>query len=115
MKAVIPSSLPLAMSSQSVQATLIVVSAGPSRHLAVGVGHVGNAAFLPAHDRVDLGRVVKRVEHREKAFAWNSENTVAALDPKLVDEDAAAGAFGHARGLAGVTPVVEGGDPAAAT
>ena len=38
-------------------------------HLAVGVGHIGDAAFLPADDDVDLGRVVKRVEHREEAFA----------------------------------------------
>ena len=59
-------------------------------HLAVGVGHVGDPAFLPADDGVDLGRVVQRVEHREEAFARHGEDAVAALDPELVDEDAAA-------------------------
>ena len=64
--------------------------AGAARHLAVGVGHVGDPAFLPADDGVDLGRVVQRVEHREEAFARHGENAVAALDAELVDEDAAA-------------------------
>ena len=64
-------------------------------HLAVGVGHVGDAAFLPADDGVDLGRVVERVEHGEEAFARHGEDAVAALDLELVDEDAAAGALGH--------------------
>ena len=62
--------------------------AGPAGHLAVGVGHVGDAAFLPADDEVDLGRVVERVEHGEEAFARDREDAVAALDPELVDEDA---------------------------
>ena len=43
--------------------------AGTPGHLAVGVGHVGDPAFLPADDDVDLGRVVERVEHGEEAFA----------------------------------------------
>ena len=38
------------------------------------------------------GRVVQRVEHGEEAFARHGEDAVAALDAKLVDEDAAAGA-----------------------
>ena len=67
--------------------------AGAAGHLAVGVGHVGDPAFLAADDRVDLGRVMERVEHREEAFAGNGENAVAALDPELVDEDLAAGAL----------------------
>ena len=57
-------------------------------HLAVGVGHVGDPAFLPADDRVDLGRVVERVEHGEEALARHGEDAVAALDLELVDEDA---------------------------
>ena len=74
-------------------------------HLAVGVGHVGDAAFLPADDRVDLRRVVKRVEHREEALARHGEDAVAALDPELVDEDAAAGALGHGRRVSGYASV----------
>ena len=66
--------------------------AGAAGHLAVGVGHVGDPAFLAADDGVDLGRVVQRVEHREEAFARHGEDAVAALDAELVDEDAAAGA-----------------------
>ena len=86
--------------------------AGPAGHLAVGVGHVRDAALLPADDGVDLGRVVQRVEHREEALARHGEDAVAALDPKLVDEDAAAGAYGHGRRLAvrlwAVTPAKAG-------
>ena len=64
--------------------------AGAAGHLAVGIGHVGDSAFLPADDDVDLGRVVERVEHREEALARHGEDAVAALDPELVDEDASA-------------------------
>ena len=67
---------------------------GAPGHLAVGVGHIGDPAFLPADDNFDLGRVMKRVEHREEAFAGNGEHTVAALDAKLVDKNLAAGAEG---------------------
>ncbi len=73
--------------------------AGAAGHLAVGVGHVGDTALLPADDGVDRGRVVERVEHREEALARNGEDAVAALDHELVDEDAAAGACGHAARL----------------
>ena len=66
--------------------------AGTPGHLAVGVGHVSDPAFLAADGDVDFGRVVERVEHREEAFAGNGEDAVAALDAKLVDEDLAAGA-----------------------
>ena len=86
--------------------------ARPPGHLAVGVGHVGDPALLPADDGVDLGRVVERVEHREEALAGNGEDAVAALDAKLVDEDAAAGALGHGARLAShlfhVTPAKAG-------
>ena len=63
--------------------------AGAPGHLAVGIGHVGDPALLPADDGVDVGRVVERVEHREEALAGNREDAVAAVDAKLVDEDAA--------------------------
>ena len=66
--------------------------AGAAGHLAVGVGHVRDPALLPADDGLDLARVVQRVEHGEKALARHGEDAVAALDAKLVDEDAAAGA-----------------------
>ena len=72
-------------------------------HLAVGVGHVGDPALLPAHNRIDFGRVVKRVEDGEEALARNGEDAVAALDPELVDEDAAAGTWGHAWWIAFTT------------
>ena len=61
-------------------------------HLAVGVGHIGDPAFLPADDDVDFGRVVERVENGEEALAGDGEDAVAAVDPELVDEDASAGA-----------------------
>ncbi len=68
-------------------------------HLAVGIGHVGDSAFLPADGKVDLRRVMERVEHGEEAFARHREDAVAALDFELVDEDASAssgtGALGH--------------------
>jgi hypothetical protein len=42
---------------------------------------------------------VKRVEHREEAFARDGEYSVAALDPELLDKDLAAGACRHADAL----------------
>ena len=86
--------------------------AGAAGHLAVGVGHVGDAALLPADNEVDLRRVVQRVEHREKALTRHGEDAVAALDAKLVDEDASAGARCHGRRIAAhlscVTPAALG-------
>ena len=67
---------------------------GPPGHLAVGVGHVGDAAFLPADDGVDLRRVVQRVEHGEEAFAGDGEDAVAALGDQAIDQQAAAVAGG---------------------
>ena len=66
--------------------------AGLAGHLAVGIGHVADPAFLAADDGLDLRRVVKRVEHGEEAFARHGEDAVAALDLELVDKDLAAGA-----------------------
>ena len=70
--------------------------ARPPRHLPVSFRHVGDAAFLPADDEVDLGRVVKRVEDGEETFAGHREYPVAPLRQEIVDEDASAGArFSH--------------------
>ena len=71
---------------------------GTTRHLPVGVRHIGDAALLPADSEVDLGRVVQRVENGEEAFAWDREDAIAPLDPELIDEDcrcSAARALGH--------------------
>ena len=78
----------------------------PPGHLAVGVGHVGDAAFLPADDDIDLGRVKQRVEDGEEALARHGENAVAALGLELIDEDAATAALGHAGALNGRAPDV---------
>jgi hypothetical protein len=47
---------------------------------------------------------VESVEHREEALARHGEDSVAALNPELIDEDSSAhsgsGAFGHAVRLA---------------
>jgi len=79
--------------------------ARPPGHLAVGVGHIGDPALLPADGQVDLGRVVERVEHREEALPRHREHAVAALDLELVDKDPAAGARlwfgGHGRRVSG--------------
>jgi hypothetical protein len=79
--------------------------ARPPRHRAVGTRHEADAAFLPARHRLDLRRVMQRVEHREKALAGDMENAVAALKDKLIDENAAAGAgsVGHAWWIAFTT------------
>src|SRR6476659_9265924 len=84
-------------------------------HLAVGVGHVRDPALLPADDGLDFRRVVKRVEHGKKALARHREYAIAALDPELVDEDAAArpgaGALGHGWPLATNFPPHKGSPP----
>ena len=66
---------------------------GLAGQLAVGLGHVGRAAFLAADDvadRVALG--VERVERREIALARNAEDRVGAVDAQLVDQDLRAAA-----------------------
>jgi hypothetical protein len=83
--------------------------AGPAGHLAVGLGHVGDAAFLTADDEVDLGRVVQRIEHGQEALARHGEDAIAALRHEIVDEDAATAArLGHGARLAGAYRQVEG-------
>ena len=62
------------------------------RHLAVGLGHIGDAALLSADDEVDLGRIVQRVQGSEIALARHAEDAVASLGDQIVDEDATPGA-----------------------
>src|SRR4029453_9955305 len=69
--------------------------AGLAGHLAVGVGHIADAAFLAADDCLDLRRVVQSVQDGEEAFPGNGEDAVAALDLELLDKDLAAGACRH--------------------
>ncbi len=62
--------------------------AGLAGQLAVGLRHVGRAAFLAADDvadRVALG--VERVERGEVALARNAEDRVGAVNAQLVDQD----------------------------
>ncbi len=70
-----------------------------AHQLAVGLGHVGRAAFLAADDvadRVALG--VERVERREIALARHAEDGVGAVDAQLVDQDLRATAARMCRG-----------------
>ena len=67
--------------------------ARPASEFAVGFGHVGGAAFLPAHDEADLlARVIERVEYGEVALARHAVGSVDAMDEELIDEDLCAGA-----------------------
>ena len=67
--------------------------ARPAGEFAVGVGHVGGAALLPAHDEADLlARVIERVEHGEIALARHAVGRVDAVDEELIDQDLCAGA-----------------------
>jgi hypothetical protein len=75
--------------------------AGLAGQLAVGLGHVGGAAFLAADDvadRVALG--IERVQRSQVAFARHAEDGVGAMDAELIDQDLRAAATrmcgGHA-------------------
>ena len=64
-----------------------------SGELGVGLGHVGRAALLAADDELDrLARVVKGVEHSEKALARNAEGGIDAMHFQRIDEQLAAAA-----------------------
>jgi len=63
----------------------------PAGHRPVGTGHEGGAAFLTADHGLDLGAVVQRIEHRQKALARNGEDTITTLRNEAIDEQAAAG------------------------
>ena len=72
---------------------------GPAGQLAVRLGHVRRAAFLPADDQPQrFARIVQGVEHRQIAFAGNAKSQIDALGKKVGDQDLAAGAWrGHGR------------------
>src|SRR5690606_18659902 len=53
--------------------------ARPTRHRPIGAGHEGRAAFLPARHCLDGPGIMQGIEHREKTFAGNGEDAVAAL------------------------------------
>jgi hypothetical protein len=84
-----------------------LVAPGPREHDArlarqsrVGIGHECGAGLVPRDDELDhLAPFVEGVENREIALARDAERVVHALDQQLVDEDAGAGARGHAGGL----------------
>ena len=61
-----------------------------SGELAVRLGHARRARLHAAHDELDLGGVVERVERGEVALAGDAEDAVGPVEPELVDEDPAA-------------------------
>ncbi|MNQ95219.1 hypothetical protein D3C85_1107680 [compost metagenome] len=72
--------------------------AGLAGQLAVGLGHVGGAAFLPADDEVDdFAGVVQGVEHGQVAFTGNAEGALDTVDAQGIDQDLAAGAVRDGR------------------
>ena len=71
--------------------------AGAPRQRSVRASHEAHPAFLTADDRLDLRRIMQRVEHREEAFPRHREDAVTALNDQLIDQYAATGArFAHA-------------------
>jgi len=65
--------------------------AGAAGQLAVGVGHVGRAALLPADDEARaVAALVEAFEHAEVAFARHAEGEVDAVIDQRIDEDLAA-------------------------
>ncbi len=82
-----------------------VRSAGPARdehharpagQLAERVGHVGGAAFLPAHDELQpVGGVVEGVQHGEVALAGNAERVGRPLREQARHENLPAGSQRH--------------------
>ncbi|MND46572.1 hypothetical protein D3C80_374480 [compost metagenome] len=72
--------------------------AGLAGQLAVGLGHVGGAAFLPADDQVDgFAGVVQGIEDGEVAFTGNAEGALDTVDAQGIDQDLAAGAVRDGR------------------
>src|SRR3546814_8993552 len=77
--------------------------AGAAGHLAVGFGHVGDAAFLPAVDDPDrVLRVVQRVDHPEIALDRHAEPSVDTVDLQLIDQNLDAGSQIGARSHEGL-------------
>ena len=76
-----------------------VARAGAARHeqhaglagqFAVGLGHKGGAAFLPAGHEADLGGVEERIEHFEIALAGDAERHLDAVRAQRRDDELAA-------------------------
>ncbi len=64
---------------------------GLAGELALRFGHHRGAALLAADRRFD-GRVIKRIEHRQKALARHRENLLHAVDQQLVHHQLATSA-----------------------
>lgn len=65
--------------------------AGLAGELAVGLGHVGSAAFLAAYHRLDGAAVlVQRIDAGQVALAWNHEDAARAVDAQLLHQDLSA-------------------------
>ena len=58
--------------------------------LALGFGHHGGTTLLAANRRFD-GRVIQRIEHRQKALAGHGKNLLHAVDQQLVYHQLATG------------------------
>ena len=81
-----------------------VARAGAARHeqhaglagqFAVGLGHEGRAALLPAGHEADFGGVVERVEHFEIALAGDAERHLDTVRAQRRDDELAAAQFGQ--------------------
>ena len=69
-----------------------------SSQFAVGFGHIGSAALLPAYDEAQLVvDVVQGVENRQKTLARHAERETRVLREKTCDEQLATGAGFHFR------------------
>ena len=83
-------------------------------HLAVGLGHHGGPALLPADDGADGVLAVQSVQRRQVALPRHAEHRIAALDAQLVDQDLAAVTFGHGRTFPSIAEVRNPHSPRAA-
>ena len=64
---------------------------GAARHRAIGAGHEGDAAFLPAGHHVDRVLLAETIEHLEEALPRHGEDAVAALFDEAIDEQSGGG------------------------
>ena len=67
--------------------------AGAAGQFAVGVGHVGGAAFLTADHELDcVARAVERIQRAKIAFTRHAKHHVGAVHSERIDQQLAAGA-----------------------
>ena len=60
---------------------------GAACELAIGVGHVGGAAFLAADDEFEfIFNVVHRIQHGEIRFTGHAEGGVRAVRDQCIDQ-----------------------------